>query len=108
MFTNNRIPQTIILVSIVAVTMLGAVLLFPTANSASSGPEKQAPSAQKENRNRLINESSPYLLQHATNPVNWYPWNEEAFTVAKREDKPIFLSNGWCRTLKKCSTTRPC
>jgi hypothetical protein len=108
MFTNNRIPQTIIIVSIVAVTMLGAALLFPAVNSASSEPGKQAPSKQSKNHNRLINESSPYLLQHAANPVNWYPWNEEAFAVAKREDKPIFLSNGWCRTLKKCSTTKPC
>ncbi len=45
--------------------------------------------------NRLINEKSPYLLQHAHNPVNWYPWGEEAFTKAKSEDKPIFLSIGY-------------
>jgi len=43
--------------------------------------------------NNLINEKSPYLLQHAYNPVNWYPWNEEAFEKAKKEDKPIFLPN---------------
>jgi uncharacterized protein YyaL (SSP411 family) len=51
----------------------------------------------KENRkpNRLINEMSPYLLQHAYNPVNWFPWGEEAFTKAKEEDKPIFLSLGY-------------
>ena len=42
--------------------------------------------------NHLKNQSSPYLLQHAENPVNWYPWSEEAFEKAKREDKPIFLS----------------
>jgi hypothetical protein len=52
--------------------------------------------------NRLINEKSPYLLQHAHNPVDWYPWSEEAFEKAKREDKPIFLSVGystchWCQ-----------
>ncbi len=45
--------------------------------------------------NRLIKEKSPYLLQHAYNPVNWYPWGEEAFTKAKAEDKPIFLSIGY-------------
>ena len=52
--------------------------------------------AQHKNRkpNRLINEKSPYLLQHAYNPVDWYPWGEEAFKAARDEDKPIFLSIG--------------
>lgn len=45
--------------------------------------------------NRLINEKSPYLLQHAHNEVDWYPWGEEAFQKAKQEDKPIFLSIGY-------------
>ena len=54
--------------------------------------------------NRLINETSPYLLQHAYNPVDWYPWGDEAFEVAVREDKPIFLSIGystchWCHVM---------
>ena len=43
--------------------------------------------------NRLINEKSPYLLQHAYNPVDWFPWSDEAFEKAKQEDKPIFLVN---------------
>ncbi|KGN00805.1 thioredoxin domain-containing protein [Clostridium botulinum] len=56
--------------------------------------------------NRLINEKSPYLLQHAHNPVDWYPWCEEAFLKAKQEDKPIFLSIGysschWCHVMEK-------
>ncbi|MFC4767617.1 thioredoxin domain-containing protein [Effusibacillus consociatus] len=56
--------------------------------------------------NRLINEKSPYLLQHAYNPVNWYPWSEEAFQKAKQEDKPIFLSIGystchWCHVMER-------
>lgn len=42
--------------------------------------------------NRLLQEKSPYLLQHAHNPVDWFLWSEEAFEKAKREDKPIFLS----------------
>jgi len=55
--------------------------------------------------NRLIKEKSPYLLEHATNPVDWYPWGEEAFEIAKKEDKPIFLSIGysschWCHVMK--------
>ena len=45
--------------------------------------------------NRLIEEKSPYLLQHAYNPVHWYPWSEEAFSKAKQENKPIFLSIGY-------------
>ncbi len=54
--------------------------------------------------NHLINETSPYLLQHAANPVDWYPWNEEALTKATTEDKPIFLSIGyaachWCHAM---------
>jgi len=55
--------------------------------------------------NALIDESSPYLQQHAHNPVHWYPWGEEAFAKAKKEDKPIFLSIGyatchWCHVME--------
>ena len=55
--------------------------------------------------NRLINESSPYLLQHAHNPVDWYPWGPEAFARAKKVNKPIFLSIGystchWCYVME--------
>src|SRR5690606_28838987 len=54
--------------------------------------------------NRLASETSPYLLQHANNPVDWYPWGEEAFEKAKAEDKPILLSVGysschWCHVM---------
>ena len=45
--------------------------------------------------NKLINEKSPYLLQHAYNPVDWYPWSDKAFAKAKKENKPIFLSIGY-------------
>ncbi|NLL86865.1 MAG: DUF255 domain-containing protein [Syntrophomonadaceae bacterium] len=45
--------------------------------------------------NRLIAEKSPYLLQHAYNPVKWYPWSQEAFDKARQEDKPVFLSIGY-------------
>ena len=55
-------------------------------------------------RNRLSDQTSPYLLQHANNPVDWYPWCEEAFETAEREDKPVFLSIGystchWCHVM---------
>lgn len=112
MITNNRIPQTTILVSILAITLFGATLLFPAVNSASSEPGKQAPSEQKENHNRLIYESSPYLLQHATNLIDWFPWETEAFDKAKREDKPVFLSIGystchWCHVMEHESFSDP-
>lgn len=61
---------------------------------------------RKEIPNRLINEKSPYLLQHAYNPVDWYPWGGEAFQKAKDEDKPVFLSVGystchWCHVMAR-------
>jgi len=62
--------------------------------------------------NRLIKEKSPYLLQHAHNPVDWYPWGAEAFEMAKAQDKPIFLSIGyatchWCHVIEHESFENP-
>ncbi|MBI1977466.1 MAG: thioredoxin domain-containing protein [Candidatus Omnitrophica bacterium] len=62
--------------------------------------------------NRLAKEKSPYLLQHAHNPVDWFPWGEEAFEKARRENKPIFLSIGystchWCHVMEEESFTNP-
>jgi len=56
--------------------------------------------------NRLVHEKSPYLLQHAYNPVDWFPWGEEAFEKARRENRPIFLSVGystchWCHVMER-------
>ncbi len=58
-----------------------------------------------DNWNRLVFESSPYLLQHAANPVNWFPWSEQAFSKAKAENKPVMLSIGyatchWCHVME--------
>ncbi len=70
--------------------------------------------AMEKNRkpNRLINEKSPYLLQHAFNPVDWYPWGDEAFRKAEAENKPIFLSIGystchWCHVMEQESFQDP-
>ena len=57
-------------------------------------------------KNRLAKEKSPYLLQHAENPVDWYPWGEEAFAKARTEDKPLFVSIGyatchWCHVMER-------
>jgi len=62
--------------------------------------------------NRLQNELSPYLLQHAENPVDWYPWGPEAFDKARRQDKPVFLSIGfaschWCHVMAHESFENP-
>ena len=62
--------------------------------------------------NRLIHEKSPYLRQHADNPVDWYPWGEEAFARARKENKPIFLSIGystchWCHVMARESFSDP-
>ena len=62
--------------------------------------------------NRLVHETSPYLLQHAHNPVDWYPWGEEAFARARVEDKPVLLSVGysachWCHVMERESFENP-
>ena len=71
---------------------------------ASSDTFGASASAHPEHANRLAHEKSPYLLQHAHNPVDWYPWGKEAFEKARRENKPIFLSVGystchWCHVM---------
>src|SRR3954470_10425118 len=63
-----------------------------------------SPTTETETRNRLAREKSPYLLQHASNPVEWFPWGDEAFSKARLENKPIFLSIGystchWCHVM---------
>ena len=62
--------------------------------------------------NRLASEQSPYLLQHKDNPVDWYPWGQDAFDRARRENKPIFLSIGystchWCHVMEHESFENP-
>jgi len=67
---------------------------------------EQLPADGGDEFNRLIHESSPYLLQHARNPVDWYPWGDEAFERARAEDRPVFLSIGystchWCHVMER-------
>src|SRR5215472_11310664 len=80
--------------------ILAAVLLVaaPTQSEVRNGTPRYS--------NHLIHEKSPYLLLHAHNPVDWYPWGEQAFLKARRENKPIFLSVGyytchWCHVMEK-------
>ena len=77
----------------------------PSASFPVVGQAVRAEEPKHMYTNALINETSPYLLQHAHNPVNWHPWGEEAFEKAKRENKPIFLSVGystcyWCHVME--------
>jgi len=82
--------------------VVAAALAGPPAAAAVAAPAAPKPT------NRLAREQSPYLLQHAHNPVDWFPWGEEAFAKAKREDKPVFLSVGystcyWCHVMEQQS-----
>jgi uncharacterized protein len=88
-----------------------ALVWLVTANHNDAGPtpvdarrSQSAATKMSGHTNRLAHEKSPYLLQHAHNPVDWYPWGEEAFAKAGRENKPIFLSVGystchWCHVM---------
>lgn len=75
--------------------------------------EKTRPNdSKKKIHNHLINEKSPYLMQHAYNPVDWHPWGEEAFVRSEKENKPVLLSIGystchWCHVMEKESFTDP-
>src|SRR5262249_2233249 len=78
------------------------------AFAPAAGAEKPKPRPA----NRLAREASPYLLQHAHNPVDWYPWGEEAFARAKKEGKLVFLSVGysschWCHVMERESFSDP-
>ena len=76
------------------------------AQSQQSEPESPLPHGTDGPANRLANESSPYLLLHAHNPVDWYPWGDGAIEEARKKDKPIFLSVGystcyWCHVMER-------
>lgn len=82
-------------------TSIAAILVLAWAMGTGAGREGKG-----EAKNRLAKEASPYLLQHAGNPVDWYPWGEEAFSKAKKEGKPILLSIGystchWCHVMER-------
>jgi uncharacterized protein YyaL (SSP411 family) len=82
--------------------LCAGLLLLP----AFTAPADDKPKEKPRPANRLARESSPYLLQHAHNPVDWYPWGEEAFARAKKEGKLVFLSIGysschWCHVMER-------
>jgi hypothetical protein len=82
------------------------LFLFGQISCSVSQDKEESKTIEHTYTNELINESSPYLLQHAHNPVNWYPWGEEALQKAKDENKPIIISIGyaachWCHVMEK-------
>src|SRR5262245_7690408 len=82
---------------------LGLSLILSASGTAGAEP---GPTAKAKHTNRLAQESSPYLLLHAHNPVDWYPWGPEAFAKAKKEGKLVFLSIGysscyWCHVMER-------
>ncbi|MFQ6035548.1 MAG: thioredoxin domain-containing protein [Sedimentisphaerales bacterium] len=99
--------KSVVMLAILAVALIGSDAESPLQREAvERGKTMQVVSAKHKHTNRLINESSPYLLQHAHNPVDWYPWGNEAFERAKKNDIPIFLSIGystchWCHVMEQ-------
>ena len=88
------------------------LLAFVLVAAVLSPPASAQPQDQDRPANRLARETSPYLLLHAHNPVDWYPWGPEAFARAKAENKPIFLSVGysscyWCHVMERESFVDP-
>ena len=81
------------------------IIFFGSCNTNIQNKEKMSNDIHQKYTNKLIDESSPYLLQHAHNPVNWYPWGQEALDKAKRENKLIIVSIGysachWCHVME--------
>ena len=88
-----------------AVTIAAVGTLIAGAPAAEKDITMHQPPGEQKYTNHLGNENSPYLLQHAHNPVDWYPWGEEALARGRAEDKPIFLSIGyaachWCHVME--------
>lgn len=92
-----------------SLTVATGLILAAIGCSLAEGDSDPAPTDEEQpsrHANRLSRETSPYLLAHAHNPVDWYPWGPEALEKAKKEDKPIFLSIGysschWCHVMEK-------
>ncbi len=87
-------------------TLAMLILLLTRMVPADPDKPKAEPPAKAKHTNRLARETSPYLLQHAHNPVDWYPWGDEAFAKAKKEGKLVFLSIGysschWCHVMER-------
>ena len=99
---------TLIKFSIMRLLLIFSIVLtaVQSCQNNSNTAEKMHDQTEHKHTNALINETSPYLLQHAHNPVNWYPWGDEALNKAKAEDKLILVSIGysachWCHVMER-------
>ena len=106
---NRRTGKIIGIIGIIGVVLAVGVslpILTGLVNLRAADEPKAAAKGSNRPTNRLAEETSPYLLQHAHNPVDWYPWGPAAFAKAKAESKPIFLSVGysscyWCHVMER-------
>ena len=92
------------ILTILFLVLISGVVSAEKVKNRTVNDYLQHEKAQGKKANQLITETSPYLLQHAYNPVNWYAWGDAAFNRAKKENKPIFLSIGystchWCHVM---------
>jgi hypothetical protein len=90
----------------VAIVMVAGIGIIMANQEQAAACQDQTPPSKSEGRNRLGETTSPYLLQHAQNPVHWWPWSEEAFAAAREQNKPIFMSIGystcyWCHVMER-------
>jgi uncharacterized protein YyaL (SSP411 family) len=111
---NVRSKPIGLLIAAIFSMLVLVTLGVPNRFAGSVEAQEQPASVLERERepNRLIHEKSPYLLQHAGNPVDWYPWGEEAFNRARKENRPIFLSIGystchWCHVMERESFSNP-
>lgn len=105
---NKKVTYNNFAIKFLALQLIVGMALFSVTCSIA---QEKSLNGQSTDSNHLKNEVSPYLLQHADNPVDWYPWGEAAFEKARRENKPIFLSIGystchWCHVMNEESFSR--
>ena len=107
---SDRLPEMTEFNRYVAIGFVVLLGIAPPSSAAAAGEDATTPllgAAKKHTyTNRLIDSNDPYLLLHAHNPVDWYPWGTEALAKAKRENRPIFVSVGystcyWCHVAER-------
>jgi uncharacterized protein YyaL (SSP411 family) len=101
---TNRLPTVVVILTDVAAALV--IFLTTALSGESEADNMQTDKTEPKHTNHLIDENSPYLLSHAHNPVDWYPWGDEALQKAKDQNKPIFLSIGyaachWCHVMER-------
>ena len=108
----QRVLSSLLPCIILITLFTGSLRTLSSDTEEKNMQHKSAEGSGKKHYNRLKLEKSPYLLQHADNPVDWYAWGPEAFEKARKENKPIFLSIGystchWCHVMAHESFENP-